>query len=538
MADRDRHTRAGARRGSRTRLRFAADDRLLALVRGGDATAFEILYDRHVRELLSFCRYMLGSPADAEDAVQSTFASAHRALLADDREIELRPWLFAIARNACLSILRRRRPEAEIAEGWASGEDPVAQVEQREDVRQVLATLLELPETQRTALVLSELHGFSQTEIATLLGVRPEQVKSYVYQARTNLISEREARGADCRVIQQELILARGPALLKSRLRRHLRSCSDCREYAAEVARQRHHLGILLPVAPLLALKRRAVHAVLGRIPSSGAFSGGGGGGPAASTTLELSGGGASALMVKLLVGVVCLGAGTGAATLVAGVPGTAARPTAPRPNGHEVVRSRLASFVVAAASQPQRAALQPAGASPDQRAGPVVSCPRPLTSTRKRRQAAPQLARWSRSRPAPTAGFPPLAAPRAKPHGGGSGGLGKSEEAHGKSDEPRGRSEEPHGKEVAPGNGEEPHGRSEEAPGKEEPHGKSEQVHGKSEEAHGGEAAHGKSEEAPGKEEAHAKSEESHGKSEEAGQGRTARRRLESHGKGKGNAE
>ncbi len=261
MADRDQRTRVGP--GPRVRLRFAADDRLIAWVRRGDATAFEILYDRHVRELLSFCRYMLGSQADAEDAVQSTFASAHRALLADDRAIDLRPWLFTIARNACLSTLRGRRPVSEVADAWPSREDPVAQVEQREDMRQVIETLQELPEAQRTALVLSELHGFSQSEIGTLLGVRPEQVKSYVYQARTNLISEREARGADCRVIREELTLARGPALLKSRLRRHLRSCPDCREYAAAVARQRHQLGILLPAAPLLALKRRALHAVL-----------------------------------------------------------------------------------------------------------------------------------------------------------------------------------------------------------------------------------------------------------------------------------
>ena len=63
----------------------------------------------------------------------------------------------------------------------------MAQVEQREDMRQVIETLQELPEAQRTALVLSELHGFSQSEIGTLLGVRPEQVKSYVYQARNGV---------------------------------------------------------------------------------------------------------------------------------------------------------------------------------------------------------------------------------------------------------------------------------------------------------------------------------------------------------------
>ena len=95
---------------SRVRLRLAGDDRLVASVRGGDAAAFEALYDRHAAELLSFCVYMLGSRHDAEDAVQATFASAYRALNADRRAVALRPWLFAIARNDCLNILRRRRP--------------------------------------------------------------------------------------------------------------------------------------------------------------------------------------------------------------------------------------------------------------------------------------------------------------------------------------------------------------------------------------------------------------------------------------------
>src|ERR1700676_3760047 len=81
------------------RLRFAPDDRLMSFVRRGDATAFEILYDRHASELLSFCVYMLGSRHDAEDALQATFASAFRALNADSRDVVLRPWLFTIARN-------------------------------------------------------------------------------------------------------------------------------------------------------------------------------------------------------------------------------------------------------------------------------------------------------------------------------------------------------------------------------------------------------------------------------------------------------
>src|SRR5579859_3254819 len=75
-------------------LRLANDERLLAHIRRGDAGAFEVLYDRHAPELLSFCSYMLGSRQDAEDVVQASFASAYRALTASSRPIALRPWLF------------------------------------------------------------------------------------------------------------------------------------------------------------------------------------------------------------------------------------------------------------------------------------------------------------------------------------------------------------------------------------------------------------------------------------------------------------
>jgi RNA polymerase sigma factor (sigma-70 family) len=491
LADRDPQTPAAPRRGSRVRLRFAADDRLVALVRRGDPTAFEILYDRHVRELLSFCRYMLGSHADAEDAVQSTFASAHRALLADDRWIDLRPWLFTIARNACLSILRARRPVVEAVGVSPSREDPVARVEQREDMRQMLATLHELPESQRTALILSELHGFSQMEIGALLGVRPEQVKSYVYQARSNLISEREARSADCRVIREEIAAARGPALLKSRLRRHLRSCSGCREYAAGVARQRHQLGILLPVAPSLALKRRALEAALGKASGSGEYPGSlAMGGSATAATAELASGGAKALMAKLLIGVACLGAGTGAATVVLGVPATPAQRMAPTASARVPTRPRLAAFV-----QPARDATPAARQHDD---GP----PRSVGANGSQLAAAP----LQHSQAPSSSGVDSVTASSAS-SASGPPVVGKvtGEEAHGKSEEPHGKSEEPHGKsEEVHGKSEEPPGKSEEAPGKsEEPPGKSEEAHGRS-----------SSEEAPGSSnEAHGKSEEGRGK-------------------------
>ena len=98
----------------RRRLLRVGDDRLVARVRAGDDDAFEIIYDRYYRGLLAFCGQMLGSRQEAEDALQHSFASAYRALRAGSGDIDLRPWLYTIARNRCLSVLRARRAEVAV----------------------------------------------------------------------------------------------------------------------------------------------------------------------------------------------------------------------------------------------------------------------------------------------------------------------------------------------------------------------------------------------------------------------------------------
>ena len=88
------------------------DGRLAELAATGDERAFEVIYDRHHRALLGFCRHMLGSQDEGEDALQQTFLRAHRSLLSQGAPDELRPWLFAIARNRCLTMLAARKAAA------------------------------------------------------------------------------------------------------------------------------------------------------------------------------------------------------------------------------------------------------------------------------------------------------------------------------------------------------------------------------------------------------------------------------------------
>ena len=143
------------------------DSRLAARVHAGDAAAFEVLYDRHHRALLSFCRHMLGNAEDGEDALQQTFLRAHQALVAGQLPDAVRPWLFAIARNRCKTMLAARReacvPVDDVEPSFDGLADDVAA---RADLRELVADLGRLPEEQRAALVLFELGGMSQAEIA------------------------------------------------------------------------------------------------------------------------------------------------------------------------------------------------------------------------------------------------------------------------------------------------------------------------------------------------------------------------------------
>ncbi|HEX4805606.1 MAG TPA: sigma-70 family RNA polymerase sigma factor, partial [Conexibacter sp.] len=244
----------GVRRSARL-LRLAGDERLVALVRAGEDAAFEALYDRHHGPILGFCRHMLGSREEAEDALQHTFLAAYADLVASEKPIDLRPWLFAIARNRCLSLLRARREHVALELAEPATDGLAAAVERREDLRELLADLARLPEDQRAALLLAELGALDHAGIATVLGCPREKVKALVFQARSSLTASREARAMPCEQIRMELATASGGELRRGPLRRHLRACEGCRAFKAEIAGQRKLLALALPVVPSVALK-------------------------------------------------------------------------------------------------------------------------------------------------------------------------------------------------------------------------------------------------------------------------------------------
>jgi RNA polymerase sigma factor (sigma-70 family) len=245
----------GHRVGSRRSVELD-DERLATLVRSGDEGAFEVLYDRHHASLLAFCRHMLGNREDGEDALQQTFVRAHRALGTGRLPDAVRPWLFAIARNRCRTMLAARRDAAVPVDEVEFGFDGLAEdVRRRAELRELVTDLGQLPDDQREALVLFELGDLSHAEIASTIGCPPAKVKALVFQARTALIAERDARGTPCEEIRDQLEVARGGVLRRGSLRRHLRQCDPCRAYGGAVAHQRAGLACVLPVVPTAGLK-------------------------------------------------------------------------------------------------------------------------------------------------------------------------------------------------------------------------------------------------------------------------------------------
>jgi RNA polymerase sigma factor (sigma-70 family) len=292
-----------------------SDDYLIARLRAGDDDAFEAIYDRYARGVLAFCVHMLGSREAAEDALQLTFVSAFRALRGGESNISLRPWLYTIARNRCLSELRTRR-DAVDAEGAAVDrlflEGVADQVQRREDLREMLEDMRRLPADQRAALVLFELGDHSHKEIAAVLGVRTEKVKALVFQAREALMRGRRARERPCAEIRERLATLEGRVLPSSMTRAHVDRCPSCTAFESELRRQHAVLALTLPVVLASELKASVLGSALhgGAVAAGGATAAGGAGGAGA--------GGAGAVAAGGAGGAGAGGAGAGGAGAVA----------------------------------------------------------------------------------------------------------------------------------------------------------------------------------------------------------------------------
>ena len=240
-------------------LKLQGDERLIAMARSGNAGAFETIVDRYQGRLLGFCRQMLHSTEDAEDVLQEVFVNAYRAMLADEREINLRPWLYRIARNRCLNHLRK--PTADAQESMdtvpaVEASSTAEKVHNREEFRQLLTDVGKLPETQRSALLLREMDALSYEEIAQAMDTSVPSVKSLLVRARISLAEASQARLLTCGEVRLELAeAAEGLRKVSGPVRRHVRECDECSDFRSQVRSNEKILAALSPVGPLLALK-------------------------------------------------------------------------------------------------------------------------------------------------------------------------------------------------------------------------------------------------------------------------------------------
>jgi RNA polymerase sigma factor (sigma-70 family) len=303
-------------------LRLLDDGRLVGLVREGNDNAFEVIVSRYQARLLGFCRQMLGCTEDAEDVLQEVFVNAYRALLADKKEIKLRPWLYRIARNRCLNHLRRPTADGQDSmDGHAISEAASTheRVQNREEFRQLLSDVSKLPETQRTALLLREMDALAYEEIAQAMETTVPSVKSLLVRARIGLAEASQARLLTCGEVRLELAeAAEGLGRASGPVRKHVRDCQQCQDFRDQLRSNEKVLAALFPVG-LLAVIKSTFLAKLGLGGGSAGGAGAAGAGAGGSVF-----GGAGATGAAGAAGGIG-GAGVGGAGIVGAAVGTKA---------------------------------------------------------------------------------------------------------------------------------------------------------------------------------------------------------------------
>jgi RNA polymerase sigma factor (sigma-70 family) len=289
-------------------LRLSSDARLARLAGEGDGQAFATIFERYHQPLYRYCRSIVRDPDDASDALQSTMANALRALSGPQTDVALRSWLFRIAHNEAVSILRRRRPHQELEEDTAAPlqGSPQDALERREELAELVGALRELPSRQRGALVMRELNGLAYEEIGTALEISAGAAKQTVYEARRTLHEHQEGRAMSCEPVRRSVSAGDRRLLRGRRVRAHLRHCTECREFDSHVNVRRAKLAALCP--PLeTASAAKLLSSVLGGegMGGGGVLAGVGGGALASSAP--------AAALTALVVVVVGAGAATAA---------------------------------------------------------------------------------------------------------------------------------------------------------------------------------------------------------------------------------
>jgi RNA polymerase sigma factor (sigma-70 family) len=226
------------------------DTKLVTAVRRGDDRAFEVLYQRYHARIAAYVRGMVKDHARAEDVTQEVFFAALRRMRDTERPIAFKPWIYEIARNACIDAYRRTSRADELsydAEGGLGVGDhlrlvspdqgPDAAVESKQRLNDLCGAFGGLSEAHHQILVLRELEGLSYREIGERLGMSRPAVESTLFRARRRLTEEYDelVSGRRCERVQA-IITSAAEGMLgardRRRLARHTASCQACRRHA------------------------------------------------------------------------------------------------------------------------------------------------------------------------------------------------------------------------------------------------------------------------------------------------------------------
>lgn len=238
----------------------SSDRRLANRASHGDRHAIAAIFERYRHELYGFCLGILGEPEDAQDALQNTMVRVLKALPGEEREIALRPWLYRIAHNEAVELRRRRRPTQALNGHLVDGQSSVVErAEQRERLGWLLNDFADLPDRQRTVLVMRELNGLDFAEIGAALDTSAAVVRQSLYEARRNLAQMGHGRSLRCDAVTRVLSDADGRITRRRDIRAHLRDCPDCQHFREAIESRRGILAAIPPAPAAAGLLHAAV---------------------------------------------------------------------------------------------------------------------------------------------------------------------------------------------------------------------------------------------------------------------------------------
>lgn len=284
------------------------DERLAKRAADGDERALAAIYERYHQDLYRFCLAITRDPQDAQDALQNTMVKMLRALPGETRRIQLKPWLYRIAHNEAVEVLRRRRDSAELdPELAALAGGPSESAETRQRLRELFDDLGQLPQRQRSALVMRELADLDFDQIGTALDTSGTGARQAVYEARVSLRQIEAGREMSCKKVMWELSEGDGRVARRREIQAHLRSCPECRAFRDEIAKRRDELAAIAPLPA--AVSAGLLSGLLGGAGGGAGVGGGGAAGGAILSGVAFGGGKATALKVVATVAVVAAGA-------------------------------------------------------------------------------------------------------------------------------------------------------------------------------------------------------------------------------------